>query len=108
MPILARRDGGTPLEALTPPPNSWSGWRRGSPSTPERDEKIRYGTREESLAPASVVPRRPEEPELRAELLAAARKRGILTGADHRVQEGVAAARRRCFSATKERSLPAR
>src|SRR2546428_8749351 len=67
MPILARRDEGTPLEALTPPPNSWSGWRRGPPPTPERDEKIPYGTREESLAPASVVPRRPEESELRAE-----------------------------------------
>ena len=65
MPILARRDEGTPLEALTPPPNSWSGWRSGAPS--ERDEKIRSGTREESLAPASVVARRPEESELRAE-----------------------------------------
>src|SRR5207247_11227761 len=67
MPLLARRAEGTPLEALTPPPNSWSGWRGSFPSTPEHDKKIPYGTREESLAPASVLPRRPDESELRAE-----------------------------------------
>ncbi|SRR6266545_2342839 len=42
-------------------------------------------------------------------LLAAARNRGNLTGADdHWVREGVAAARRRSFWVTKDRSFPAR
>jgi integron integrase len=67
MAMVARRDEKTPLWALTPPPNSWSGSRLGCPSPRERDGTTAQGTSNECLASASVVPRRPEESELREE-----------------------------------------
>jgi integron integrase len=66
MPMVVRRHERTPFEALTPPPNWWSGSRRISASPTDRGATAPQGA-SESLASTSVAPRRPEESELRAE-----------------------------------------